>query len=72
MWQETGTGKLTVDGKTFTCIFQNDGELFQTLIYRADAIELFDIEGDITCQGAYACEQETIAHIRSFTYLWNN
>lgn len=64
--------KLKVDGKFFTVIFQNDGETFQTLIYRADAIELFDIESDITRQGNYATKTETIEKIRELTYLWEN
>jgi hypothetical protein len=72
MSKETHHTNIEVDGMRFALIFQNDGETFQTLIYRADAIELFDIESDIVRKGNYATKTETVEKIRELTYLWEN
>lgn len=70
---ETHHTTIAIEGKRFTLIFQNDGQTFQTVVYRADAIELFDVETAIVATGAYAPKSDTIAHIRqTCAYLWNN
>ena len=72
MFRETHHTTIQVDGQVFPIFLKNDGETYQVVVYRADAIELFDVEACITTQGKYATEAETVAHIRSLTYLWNN
>ena len=71
---ETDTKKFEIDGKNFTLVFQNDNNLnFEIVVYRADAIELFDVETVIETNGNYATPESVRAYVRkNCAYLWNN
>jgi hypothetical protein len=72
MLTETHHTVFQIDGKRFALFLRNDGETFQVVVYRAEAVEAFDVEACVTTQGKYATEAEVVAHIRSLTYLWEN
>lgn len=56
---------IQVDGQMFALYLRNDEKTYQIVIYRADAIELFDVEDVITTQGYYATQEYVRNHIRN-------